>query len=269
MRYSFSIVFLISFTLLLWGCDSSSNKPDAKPATYSPQHIAQKHNSAVKEYLSQKDTNKITRKYVKKNLRQTSTIENLPDKIERKELQLFRKDISKRSGRKSVIKNVSLENLHEADIISEKQLEYIKNIKECEDREKAIQIYKSSKGEIGKYSKIVGIYAHTYASSLSLWKNNKDKIKDVTLADKNAPIRVRDDGEVDGGAIAGADAAGAAVGAVTGAYTAIQSGAAQSSLVMGPQGAIVTTTGSALSYAVYSGAAASITEAGSQAGSTQ
>ena len=200
-----------------------------------------------------------------------SEIENLPYKIRKKDIKLFKKEVSKILGRgKKLIKKLSLEDLYEAEIISEKQFEYIRRIKNCNNHERAIHIYNSSKEEMGKYSKIVGIYAHTYSSSLFFWNKNEDKIVNINISNKNAPIPTREDPpEVDGGAIAGADAAGALVGAVTGAYTAVQSGAATGSLVMGPQGAIVTTTGSALSYAVYSGASASIVQAGSQLGSTQ
>jgi len=172
---------------------------------------------------------------------------------------------------------LSLEDLHEAQVLSDAQMKYIGEIDGLESPEEVRKVAQQAAEELGEAGNIVLIYASTYLDSLGYWKENFQDWKSLVggseqggaeaIAMGNKAVTI---GDVDGGSVAAADAAGAAIGAIGGAWSSLTSGAAAAvSTAMGPGGAVVATTGAALVGAAKAGASASIVTAAAQAGASE
>lgn len=260
----FVLVFVT--TTLAQGCDFSSNSQQPEIRKYSPQDIATKHNEAVSQALEdlrstkqkQGDSFELNRTAIETALQQTQTFAELDQSaVTNHTMTDFKRHL--REGRglsKKATEDLGIDDLHRADMLSDAQMEYIDKIRGLESPNEVRSLAKKASMNLGKAATIVKIYAATYHNSLSYWQANSAKVRE--LAEGSAK------GDIDWSAVAGADAGGAAAGAVGGAWSAVQSGAASASLTFGPQGAVVTITGAAISGAVSVGATASLVEATSQ-----
>jgi len=161
-------------------------------------------------------------------------------------------------------RNPTPENLRRAGFLSKPQMVYIDEIRGLTNPDTVRKIKKKARRELGDAGAIVEIFAATHAHSIEAWeKHRADMVELEGLAFQQQELGAKNG--VDWAQVVWNDAVGALSGAAIGAVAALASGAASASLVFGPQGAVVTITGSAVSSAVQIGVGASALSAGDQA----
>lgn len=266
----FSVLVLLTITLI-FGCDFSSETQQTKLQTYSSADIAAKHNEAVSQALENLRSTKqkrggsfeLNRRTIETALQQTQTYAKLDQSgVTNKTMAEFKRHLREERGLSNkATEDLGVDDLHRADILSTAQMEYIDKIRGLDSTSEVRRVAKKASKNLGNAATIVKIYAATYYNSLSFWKNRSGEVQSLA-SDDVVPSK----GEIDWSAVAGADAGGAAVGAIGGAWNAVMNGSATAGLTFGPQGAVITITGQAISGAVTVGASASIIEALSQWG---
>lgn len=200
------------------------------------------------------DSFELNRRTIDNALRETQTYGELSQKVPiNQSVSDFKRYLRRERGlAKKATQELGLDDLHRADMLSNAQMEYVDKIRGLENSGEVKRLAENASQELGKAGTIVQIYAATYYNSLSYWQAHSANVREL------ADGRLRTKGEIDWSAVAAADAAGAALGAMEGAWAAVQSGAATASLTFGPQGAVITITGPAISGAVTRGAGASV-----------
>lgn len=266
----FSVLVLLTITLI-FGCDFSSETRHTKLQTYSSANIAAKHNEAVSQALENLRSTKqkrggsfeLNRRTIETALQQTQTYAKLDkSEVTNKTMAEFKRHLREERGLSNkATEDLGVDDLHRADILSTAQMKYIDKIRGLDSTSEVRRVAKKASKNLGNAATIVKIYAATYHNSLSFWKNRSGEVQSLA-SDDVVPSK----GEIDWSAVAGADAGGAAVGAIGGAWNAVMNGSATAGLTFGPQGAVITITGQAISGAVTVGASASIIEALSQWG---
>jgi hypothetical protein len=155
--------------------------------------------------------------------------------------------------------NPTPNNLYRAGFLSESQMKYINKIRGLEDPTSVRKIKREADRELGDAGTIVQIFAATYAHSIEVWKKHRTEMRELgrRTQQTNFTGALSEEG-VDWAKVVYADAVGALGGAALGALSALASGAASASLTFGPQGAVVTITGSAVTSAVKIGVSGSL-----------
>jgi hypothetical protein len=279
IRHAF-VLASISLLVLITGCDGISEKSENQASRLEEFEVfGAKHNEAVgqtREALhSEKESNsiQITHQNVSSALQSTNVYAELGHhrEVERSRAE-FGKDLKRRlvktgsmtasKASEKASEGFELKDLQQANVLSDIQMSYIEEIQGLSDAQSVERVAQRAAQELGKAGNIILIYAVTYQHSLEYWKKHQGEWRELVSSETANSAYAK--GTIDWSKVAGADAGGAAAGAIGGVWSAVQSGAASASLTFGPQGAVITITGSAISGAVSVGATASVVSATSQ-----
>lgn len=267
MKYpAWILPFLLFVGLFVFGCDFSGDAPQPSPKTFSPEEMAAKHNEAVSQTLdelrsrkkSTEDQFHLDRQTVEEAITETQVHSELNRRAEtdlENGMAAFRRHLrEERNLSKAATEEIEVADLHRANMLSDTQMAYIDSIRSMNDVEAVRHLAATASQKLGDAGIIVEIYAETYSASLSYWKAHADEVRRLA----GTPV-VKD--SIDWRAAAAADAAGVVVGAVGYAWYAVVNGSATAGLTFGPQGAVITITGAAITGAVTVGAGSSVEEA--------
>jgi len=280
------VLLLTATTLIVFGCDSlDGQKEQQVDEAYSPEAIAKKHNEGVSQAIDRLQAMKerqgadfqLDAKTVQTAVRQTKTVrqagtsfldsKSSEDKTRRKFENFLVKNGASRGVAHAAAQNPTPNNLHRAGFLSESQMEYINEIRGLEDPVAVRKIMREAGHELGDAGTVVQIFAATYANSIRVWKKHRTEVRELAdgRTQQTGPTDIRNKDDVDWAKVVFADAAGSLGGAALGALSALANGAATASLTFGPQGVVLTITGSAVSGAVKMGVGASVATAAGEA----